>query len=190
MTSSVSIVSDFVAKGHQIIPNDSCSPSKIPYGGFSPVRPQTRFQPRPSPTLPELKRQTRIPSDPTDLYAANVPVCSPIVWKALSLPRPFSGALDPGPSCPEALGSPEGYAVSPGHRFLWPHLKLSVSPAGLSSSPRRVMALRSGRSRSREAPHPFRHSLHPLGAYPDTSQLLQIFMPEGKRPGVGNVKLL
>ena len=37
MTSSVSIVSDFVANGHQIIPNDSCSPSKIPYGGFSRI---------------------------------------------------------------------------------------------------------------------------------------------------------
>jgi len=152
MTSNVSIVSDFVANGHQIIPNDSCSPSKIPYGGFSPVRLQTRFQPRPSPTLPELKRKTRIPPDQADLYTAKVQVCSPIVWEALSLPRQFRGALDHGPSRPEALDSPESYAVPPGHRLLWPHLKLSVSPADLSPSSRRVFALRSGRSRSREAP--------------------------------------
>jgi len=44
MTSNVSIVSDFVANGHQIIPYDSCSLSKIPYGGFSPVRLQTGIQ--------------------------------------------------------------------------------------------------------------------------------------------------
>jgi hypothetical protein len=152
MTSSVSIVSDFVANGHQIIPNVSCSPSKIPYGGFSPVRLQTRFQPRPSSTLPELKRKTRIPSDQADLYAAKVQVSSPIVREALSLPRQFSGVPNHGPSRPEALGSPGGYVVPPGHRLLWPHLKLSVSPTGLSPSPRRVFAPRSGRGRSREAP--------------------------------------
>ena len=152
MTSNVSIVSDFVANGHQIIPNDSCSPSKIPYGGFSPVRLQTRFPPRPSSPLPKLKRKTRIPSDQVDLYAANVQVSSPLVWEALSLPTQFSGAPNHGPSRPEALGSPGGYVVPPGHRLLWPHLKLSVSPASLFSSPRRVFALRSDRSRSREAP--------------------------------------
>ena len=152
MTSNVSVVSDFVANGHQIIPNDSCSPSKIPYGGFSPVRLQTRCQPRPSSSLSKLKRKTRIPSDQVDLYAANVQVSSPIVLEALSLPRHFSGVPNHGPSRPEALGSPEGYVVPPGHRLLWPHLKLSVSPASLFPSPRQVFALRSGRSRSREAP--------------------------------------
>ena len=48
MTSKVSIVSDFVANGHQIIPYVSCSLSKIPYGGFSPVRLQTGIPPQPS----------------------------------------------------------------------------------------------------------------------------------------------
>jgi hypothetical protein len=149
MTSDVSIVSDFVANGHQIMPNDSCSPSKIPYGGFSPVRLQTRIQPRPSSAPPELKRKTRIPSGTADSYAAKVQASPPIV---LDSPRQFSGAVSHEPSRPEALGSPEGYAVPPGLRLLWPHLKLSVSPTGLSSSPRRVFALRSGRGRSREAP--------------------------------------
>ena len=149
MTSSVSVVSDFVANGHQIMPNDSCSPSKIPYSGFSPVRLQTGIQPRPSSAPPELKRKTRIPSGKTNLYAAKVQVSPPIV---LDPPRQFSGAVNRELSRPEALGSPEGYAVPPSLCLLWPHLKLSVSPTGLSSSSRRVFALRSGRGRSREAP--------------------------------------
>jgi hypothetical protein len=128
MTSSVSIVSDFVANGHQIIPNDSCSPSKIPYGGFSPVRLQTEIPPRPSSTPPELKRKTRIPSGHV------------------------SGVLNQDLFRPEALGSPEGYAVPPDPCLLWPHVKLSELPAGLSASPRQVFALRSGRSQPREAP--------------------------------------
>ena len=47
MTSSVSTLSSFVAKGHQAIHFVSSAPSKIPYGGFSPVRLQTCFRPRP-----------------------------------------------------------------------------------------------------------------------------------------------
>jgi len=38
MTSNVSIVSNFVAKGHQAMHHVSCLPSKIPYVGFSPIR--------------------------------------------------------------------------------------------------------------------------------------------------------
>jgi len=47
MTSDVSTLSSFVAKSHQAIHFVSSTPSKIPYGGFSPVRLQTRFRPRP-----------------------------------------------------------------------------------------------------------------------------------------------
>jgi hypothetical protein len=57
MTSNVSIVSDFVANSHQIMPDGSCSLSKIPYGGFSPVRLQTGMQPQPS--LPSYGSSTR-----------------------------------------------------------------------------------------------------------------------------------
>ena len=39
----------------------SSSPSKIPYSGFSPVRLQTGFQPRPSPTLPSLSARPAFP---------------------------------------------------------------------------------------------------------------------------------
>ena len=48
MTSSVSALSGIVANGHQAIHFVSSAPSKIPYGGFSPVRLQTRFLRRPS----------------------------------------------------------------------------------------------------------------------------------------------
>ncbi len=47
MTSNVSTLSSCVAKSHQAIHFVSSAPSKIPYGGFSPVRLQTRFSPRP-----------------------------------------------------------------------------------------------------------------------------------------------
>ena len=161
MTSTVSIVSDFVANGHQIIPNVSCSPSKIPYGGFSPVRLQTEFQPRSSSIRPELKRMTRIPPDRADLYAANVQGSPPIVSEALRLPGQFNGVFH-GPFRPEALGSPESCAVSPDHRLLWPHPKLSVSPASLSASSRQVLAPRSGGSRSREAPQFTLHVFLPV----------------------------
>ena len=46
-TSCVSTLSGCVANGHQAIHFVSSAPSKIPYGGFSPVRLQTRFTPRP-----------------------------------------------------------------------------------------------------------------------------------------------
>jgi len=61
MTSDVSIVSDFVANGHQIIPHGSCSPSKIPYGGFSPVRLQTGIPPQPSPPSRGLSARPTFP---------------------------------------------------------------------------------------------------------------------------------
>jgi hypothetical protein len=47
VASSVSALSSSVANGHQTLHLVSSAPSKIPYGGFSPVRLQTRFEPRP-----------------------------------------------------------------------------------------------------------------------------------------------
>ena len=46
--SNVSALSSIVANGHQAIHFVSSAPSKIPYGGFSPVRLQTHLMPRPS----------------------------------------------------------------------------------------------------------------------------------------------
>jgi hypothetical protein len=48
MASDVSALSSIVANGHQFIHSVSSAPSKIPYGGFSPVRLQTHLTPRPS----------------------------------------------------------------------------------------------------------------------------------------------
>jgi len=48
MASSVAALSGIVANGHQAIHFVSSAPSKIPYGGFSPVRLQTHFMQRPS----------------------------------------------------------------------------------------------------------------------------------------------
>jgi hypothetical protein len=48
MASGVSALSGFGANGHQLLHSVSSSPSKIPYGGFSPVRLQTGLQPPPS----------------------------------------------------------------------------------------------------------------------------------------------
>jgi len=70
VTSKVSAVSSFVADGHQVLHHVSCSLSKIPYIGFSPVRLQTDFQPRPSLKGTRVKREDRMPRTPHGLYAA------------------------------------------------------------------------------------------------------------------------
>ena len=49
--SGVSVLSDFVANGRQTVHPVSSSPSKIPYGGFSPVRLQTGSRSQPSPRI-------------------------------------------------------------------------------------------------------------------------------------------
>jgi hypothetical protein len=56
-TSSVSALSGVVANGCQAIHFVSSAPSKIPYGGFSPVRLQTHLTPRPP--SPACQRRLR-----------------------------------------------------------------------------------------------------------------------------------
>jgi hypothetical protein len=149
MTSRVSVVSNFVAKGHQIIPNVSCSPSKIPYGGFSPVRLQTGFQSGPSPRSDKEKCMPHLPPSHLGLYLTKV--WAPAPMSPVS-PGKVGGVCSPRPSRPEALGSPGSYVVSPDPRLLWPHPKLSASPTGLFASSRRAFVLPSGSNRYREAP--------------------------------------
>jgi len=62
VASDVSAFSGFVAKGHQAMHHVSSALSKIPYGGFSPVRLQTGCQPRPSPTADGLSAKPASPS--------------------------------------------------------------------------------------------------------------------------------
>jgi hypothetical protein len=135
MTSVVSAVSGFVAYGHRTMHHDSCSPSKIPYVGFSPVRLQTGIGPRPSMSAARLKREARIRDVRLKPYTRLMPPSQapvvPLNGGAFVL---LGGTLLRRPSSPEALGSPAGYAVPLDQCLLWPHPRLSPPPAALSSS--------------------------------------------------------
>jgi hypothetical protein len=115
VASNVSALSSGVANGDQTMQHVSSSLSKIPYGGFSPVRLQTGSPRRPScvPTGPRLYAVQVRPSDPDSQR-----------WH-------FKRVVCHRTSRPEALGSPAGYAVPPGHRLLWPHPRLWSPPADL-----------------------------------------------------------
>jgi hypothetical protein len=117
--SDVSTVSSGVANGRQTLHPVPCSFSKIPYGGFSPVRLQTGIGQQPSFTM--------------NLYAAKVFVSEGSYLVRRRPPkRPIGTPLVLlGRSSPEALGSPAGYIVPPGHGLLWPHPSLWPPPAGL-----------------------------------------------------------
>jgi hypothetical protein len=91
----------------------SLSPSKIPYGGFSPVRLQTGSRVRPS-----SKRLIRTPSHAHATLSAQT--------------GKNSQTQSQWHSSPEALGSAVGYSVPPRHSLLWPHPSLSASPTDLS----------------------------------------------------------
>jgi hypothetical protein len=106
------------------------SPSKIPYGGFSPVRLQTEIQPPPSSTLPGLSTARIRPE--TRLISGHRPGSQPLrptegltVGEAGAPASSGTAARHTGRFRPEALGSPTGYSVPPGHRLLWPHPSLS-----------------------------------------------------------------
>ena len=62
--SIVSAVSGCVANDHQALHHVSCSPSKIPYVGFSPVRLQTGIQLRPSRAISDLSTEPAYLVDP------------------------------------------------------------------------------------------------------------------------------
>jgi len=92
---------------------------------------------------------THIPPSDLGLYLTKVWASAPM---SLSVPGKVSGVCSPRPFRPEALGSPGSCVVSPDHRLLWPHPKLSASPTGLFASSRRVFVPRSGSNGYREAP--------------------------------------
>jgi hypothetical protein len=106
----------------------SSSPSKIPYGGFSPVQLQTGYQPwRPSPAhRAALRKTTHRHSVAADLYAIARPPLVPL-WSFRTCCR----VRRQDASSPAALGSPAGSVVPPGHRLLWPHPSLSGTSADL-----------------------------------------------------------
>jgi len=127
-TIGTSLISCRVRKGRpagSIEPRVSPSSSKIPYGGFSPVRLQMDRQWRPSTTFQGLSAvhiRPRIPSyTPPQFLLPEVrdprgdfPVVEPLgsMWHDSQQRQRVH---------PEALGSPSGYIVPSGHRLLRPH---------------------------------------------------------------------
>ena len=96
---------------HRVFP----TPSKIPYGGFSPVRLQTGSRCQPSPH--ELA------------YMAPKSVRRSL-WRSRACKAGNAG----GRSRPEALGSTVGYVVRQGPGLLWPHPSHLVPSRGLFAS--------------------------------------------------------
>ena len=115
MTSNVSALSGIVANGHQAIHFVSSAPSKIPYGGFSPVRLQAGCQRRPS--------SPRADFDVSTVAFSSVRV----LFRSRTCVRRHSRLLTPH-TCPVALGSASGYIVRRPHRLLWPHPSFCPPP--------------------------------------------------------------
>jgi hypothetical protein len=101
----------------------SSSLSKIPYGGFSPVRLQTGIPRRPS------------PGQRLDLYVARVRDDRVVATGHKGRHRGPRVRCCRRRSRPEALGSPAGCVVRPGHSLLWPHPSHSPPFDSLFSSP-------------------------------------------------------
>ena len=127
MTSDVSALSGFVANGHQAIHLVSSPPSKIPYGGFSPVRLQTGCQPCPS--------RLAVTFTPPQWRS---PPCAFISVVGLYAKR-HSRPLTPH-TRPVALGSASGYSVRQPLRLLWPHPSFCPPPpvSFMPAAPRRT----------------------------------------------------
>jgi hypothetical protein len=115
MTSDVSALSGIVANGHQAIHFVSSAPSKIPYGGFSPVRLQAGCQKRPS-------------SPRGDFDGSTVAFSSVrVLFRSRTYVRRHSRLLTPH-TCPVALGSASGCIVRRPHCLLRPHPSVCPPP--------------------------------------------------------------
>ena len=119
MTSYVSALSGIVANGHQTVHSVSSAPSKIPYGGFSPVRLQTRPQ---DVTFARVSARVyrRLPS-----ISGIHPLLCPVHWTCVPSERAGHRFR---PSGPVALGSASGYSVRRPLRLLWPHPSFCAAP--------------------------------------------------------------
>ena len=92
----------------------SPTPSKIPYGGFSPVRLQTSIHVRPS-SVPRLIRTLLLTRPSTRILSGT--------WTFVPSER-AGGRIRP--ARPVALGSATGCSVQPPRRLLWPHPRFWV----------------------------------------------------------------
>ena len=77
----------------------------------------------------------------TSLYTAKSDVRSHPRWAPKGKDHTVWGWDSSSQSCPEALGSPTGCVVRPGHGLLWPHPSHSPAPGSLSSSSARSYAV-------------------------------------------------
>jgi hypothetical protein len=114
MTSSVSALSGIVANGHQAIHFVSSAPSKIPYGGFSPVRLQASLS---MATFAYLRFIRHLSGG---LVSGVVP------WQSSRAPVHILLRTRP-----MALGSPAGFVVPQDRRLLWPYPSFCSLPFGL-----------------------------------------------------------
>ena len=119
--------------GHQAVHHVSSSLSKIPYGGFSPVR---------------LQAESRWPPSPLRAYRPPKALAVLASGSPKGNRRSVSASLR-GPSRrigPEALGSakeglhlPTGCSVPSRHRLLWPHPSFWPASGGLGFFVRRTL---------------------------------------------------
>jgi hypothetical protein len=155
MPSNVSALSGFGANGHQAVPHVSCSPSEIPYGGFSPVRLQTGSAPghlrclaayRPAAVLWALhtlahegaiaaqsRRTGKIPPDP--------PVQRPLARHRVVLSRcviAYYGLIRASESLPPTYGFRRRVFAANSQNPEGPQFKLRVCRAVPSPVPRRT----------------------------------------------------
>ena len=95
VTSNVSALWSFVANGHQAMHPVSASPSKIPYGGFSPVRLQTGLGPSPSlpSTHPTTYRRPESRSPASTLAPRGAIAAQSRHWVAVRRDRPVQRPL-------------------------------------------------------------------------------------------------
>jgi hypothetical protein len=125
----------------------SSSPSKIPDGGFSPVRLQTGFLRHGLRQLPSSLSGRSASATQGLTYTRPIAFrCTPMAHRACNRGSWLRR------SSPEALGSPTGSVVRPGPRLLRPHLRLSVPPAALWIM-QPALARRSALGWVREGPH-------------------------------------
>ena len=158
MASNVSTLSSCVANSHQAIHLVSSAPSKIPYGGFSPVRLQTDV------------RSGHLRAGPALIGRHGWSVQAGLdASRSPSLRPGGTPPSHPQTASPVALGSPARFALRPAHRLLWPHPSLcgSASAYGLfpmRSEPQRFPNLLRASFGSCRTPYP--------GGFPGCSRLL------------------
>ena len=133
VASNVSTLLGCVANRDQTMHHDSCSPSKIPYGGFSPVRLQTGIQLQPSSAVRRFKCKVHIRRRAANLYAATAAISGTYGPCGHDKRRPLIAALQSrGPWLSAGLCCPSRSTLTmASSETLVPTTALSASPSHL-----------------------------------------------------------